>query len=41
MCCGAAGPAAGEEAYKEVGPLLPPESEEEEVVTDEEQEARK
>jgi hypothetical protein len=41
VCCGAALPVAGEDAYREVGPLLPPESEEEEVVTDEEQEARK
>lgn len=32
---------AGEEAYKEAGPLLPPDSEEEDIVTDEEEEARK
>ena len=33
--------AAGEEAYKEAGPLLPPESEEEDILSDEELEARK
>ncbi len=32
---------AGEEAYKEAGPVLPPDSEEEDIVTDEEEEARK
>lgn len=34
-------PPAGEEAFKEAGPLLPPESEEEDVVTEWEEEARK
>ncbi|PSC71603.1 hypothetical protein C2E20_5130 [Micractinium conductrix] len=32
--------APGEEAYKEAGPLMPPESEEEEIVSDIEEEAR-